>query len=1559
MEESGFSDLRQQTDQTLREQAELLNYAHVLIRDMDGRITFWNESAQELYGWTKEEAIGQISHALLQTQFPESRATYEAQLLDQGHWEGKLTHTRRDGSRLVVASHQVLRRDSHGNPIKISEVYDDITAGERAESQREAMLEALREMQEFFILGSNMSEVVASLVEALRETQEFLTSLLENAPMPIYATSTDGQMRLVNRAWEEFDRVKRAEAIGRYLEQIYPAEVARQYRVINQRVADTAAPLVTEDTGDAPDGQHTFHTVKFPLYDATGKVEAVGGISIDITERKQAEAEVRRLNEDLERRVAERTSQLEAANQELQSEIARRAWAELQREATLEALQTSKELMERTFAGLREAVFIVDAATVQIIECNPAASEMFGYTRAEMLGQTTAFLHADGVALEEFRRQMYSAIEKRGVLFLPEFRMKRKDGTLFPTEHSVLPLEDEHGRRVALVSVVRDVTERKQAEKALRDSEVRFSTIFRSSPMPIALTRLGDGKLVDVNQAWLDLTGCAYEEVVGASPLDLNLYVNSDRRSQLMDELRAQGKVDRYEFQLRKKSGAIADLLFSAESIELQNEPLMLSMALDITERKRAERALRESEEKFRTFVEQSLEAIMLLDEQGAFIEWNRACEEVTGLKRDEVIGRPAWDVQFRLAIPERRTPELYERLKSAGLEALRTGQAPFFQRVLEAEFCKPGGERRHMEQVLFPIKTGQGYRIGAISRDVTDRKRAEEEARRRAENLAAINDLAIQCAAAPPDTDIFALIAEKLRAITGALAVAISTYDAQSEELTVRHLAIRGRILSRLNKLLGRNAIGMRIPVSPEMLKRILVEQVTTSTDLSETTFGVVPQPIAAAAQKALDMGSFNGLALTYGDELVGTAVIVMCTGQPSLPVDVAKTFANVAAVSLRRKRADEALKESEARYRSLFEDSPTPLIEIDYSAIKASIEQLRASKAGDFLNYFRDHPEVVEGWISKIRITDLNRAALQLYKASSKEQLMNTVLDIFVDDSYQGIVQEFALAVQGEIAFDHEQEIRTLGGERRSVIARWVPVVPESARSRVLISLADITERKQASEALAESEEKFRTFIEQSSEGITLIDEQGTIIEWNRASEEITGLKREVVIGQPAWAVQSRVRIPERRAPELHERLKAATLEALGAGQASFFERVAEIEFCKSDGERRYLEQVLFPIKTGQGYRIGVVNRDVTGRKRAEAALQESEARFRVIFENAPLGIALMDMTGHPTRTNTALRKMLGYSEPELAQMTFTDFTHPDDAQADWDLFTELVAGKRDQYQIEKRYARRDGQVMWGQLSTSLIRNPDGAAQYVIGMVEDITERKQADEERERLLEQVHSLAGYLQAAQEEERTRIAREIHDEFGQALTALKMDLAWLARQLPGDHQPRLTDKIKAMADLLDATLGTVRRVAAELRPGLLDDLGLVEALQWLAQGFAERTGIECSLHLEEEEVTLGRDLDTAIFRIVQESLINVARHSGATKVRLEMEARPDCWTLTIQDNGRGITDSQLADPNSLGLMGMRERARAWGGDITFQGVPGQGTTVSVVIPKQAAGKEAP
>ena len=220
----------------------------------------------------------------------------------------------------------------------------------------------------------------------------------------------------------------------------------------------------------------------------------------------------------------------------------------------------------------------------------------------------------------------------------------------------------------------------------------------------------------------------------------------------------------------------------------------------------------------------------------------------------------------------------------------------------------------------------------------------------------------------------------------------------------------------------------------------------------------------------------------------------------------------------------------------------------------------------------------------------------------------------------------------------------------------------------------------------------------------------------------------------------------------------------------------------------------------------------------------------------------------------------------------------------------------------------------------------------------------------------EQLRSLAGYLQSAREEERSRIAREIHDELGQMLTALKMDLSWMIKRLP-KKKSELIDKTDTMSGLIDETIKTVRRVATDLRPGLLDDLGLVAAIEWQAQEFARRTEIACELELR-EDIALERDLSTAFFRIFQETLTNVARHAEATRVQVTLEEKNGELTLTVQDDGRGMTEDRLSDPQSLGLIGMRERARAWGGDVAFKSVAGRGTTVTVRIPFPDGGERA-
>jgi len=649
----------------------------------------------------------------------------------------------------------------------------------------------------------------------------------------------------------------------------------------------------------------------------------------------------------------------------------------------------------------------------------------------------------------------------------------------------------------------------------------------------------------------------------------------------------------------------------------------------------------------------------------------------------------------------------------------------------------------------------------------------------------------------------------------------------------------------------------------------------------------------------------------------------------------------------------------------------------------------------------------------------------------------------------------------------------------------------------------------------------------------------------------------------------------------------------------------------------------------------------RELDERRHAEEALIESEARFRTTFEDSGSGIALVDMQGHPVKCNPALQKILGYSEAELVSMSFTEFTHVDDRELDWALYQELTAGKRDRYEIEKRFITKGGSAIWGSLVVSLVRDRDGIPKYAIGMVQDITERKQAEErinllqmitmdvaaardfptalevvlrrvcdltgwalgqawianpdgsaldccpasfatiagtaefrklsrefpilpgvglpgrvwvsrqpawvrdvtldanfpraeaarknglkaalgvpilsgdeviavlefylceardedehlvkviaavaaqiglviERKRAEEElrrtserlriatkaatigiwdwdvvknevvwddamyriyglsrqnfsdpydawvrslvpedlaqatagvqaalkgerefagefrivwpdgsVHytqaasqtyrdetgravrmvgvnyditalkeaeaalrALSESLRRAKEEEGIRIARELHDELGSALTSLKWNLLRLD-QVSSSGQgslPNTSERIAEMVGLVNSTINTVRRISSELRPGVVDDLGLVSAIEWHAQQFEDNTGIVCRFDSNVEDVELDREQATTVFRIFQEAVTNILRHAQATKVIILIEEEEGEFVLEIRDNGRGISPADKLGIRSLGLLGMRERAHSVGGTVEINGTAGKGTVVTVRLP---------
>lgn len=228
------------------------------------------------------------------------------------------------------------------------------------------------------------------------------------------------------------------------------------------------------------------------------------------------------------------------------------------------------------------------------------------------------------------------------------------------------------------------------------------------------------------------------------------------------------------------------------------------------------------------------------------------------------------------------------------------------------------------------------------------------------------------------------------------------------------------------------------------------------------------------------------------------------------------------------------------------------------------------------------------------------------------------------------------------------------------------------------------------------------------------------------------------------------------------------------------------------------------------------------------------------------------------------------------------------------------------------------------------------------------EIKERKRAEMELQKSREQLRTLTAHVQNVREDERKKVARDIHDELGQALTILTFDLSWIEEMLNENQQP-IIDKTRKALELVTNAIQKVREISSELRPTVLDDLGIVAAIDWQANKFQDRTGIICSVAFEPDKITLDEELATEVFRIFQETLTNVARHAEASSVNVNLKLKDDKLLLKVIDNGKGITEQEINDPKSVGLTGMKERLHPWKGTVEITGLPEKGTTMTVVV----------
>jgi PAS domain S-box-containing protein len=354
---------------------------------------------------------------------------------------------------------------------------------------------------------------------------------------------------------------------------------------------------------------------------------------------------------------------------------------------------------------------------------------------------------------------------------------------------------------------------------------------------------------------------------------------------------------------------------------------------------------------------------------------------------------------------------------------------------------------------------------------------------------------------------------------------------------------------------------------------------------------------------------------------------------------------------------------------------------------------------------------------------------------------------------------------------------------------------------------------------------------------------------------------------------------------------------------------------------------------------------------RRRGMKRIESGERRLRGILESAMDAIITVDERQNVVLFNAAAEEVFGWRRNEAIGAPLDGFI-PERFRSG---HRELVRRFGESGESSRRMGharvvmglRRNGEEF--PIEASISHTSEGGSRFYTVILRDVTERVRAQEALKRSQAEIQSLALAANAAREQEKSRIARELHDELGQALTALKIDVGWLRENGGKPSQERL-DKLAAMQQLLDSTVAAARRISADLRPMMLDDLGLVAACEWLVENFTQRTGIPCELVMGGAELDLADPHATTVFRTLQESLTNAAKHSNAMQVEVALEREDGEIVLTVSDNGAGYSPDEAHKPGSFGQIGLRERAYHLGGNVTFDSAPGKGTRVELRIP---------